>query len=403
MPVFIQIFIRALAFGVISLISFIGLKGEPATLIFENKELPSNLNQNIKDNAASTFPPIITPATITPTNPIPKAVPEATPSKPAPTKVKNEEKFKITVTQNPVTAPIVQKILPPPTPISQINDEVRLAVVNILCTTLSGTSLHPITGSGVIIDQKGIVLTNAHIAQYFLLRDYPVKDNVDCLIRTGSPAYPTYRASLLFIPPAWIEANYKNITLENPLGTGENDFALLFIDSVIDAKKPLPSSFPAVTPNIEELTETSVGGDTYLVAGYPAGFLGGIAIFKDLFLSSTVAYAQKVYTFKENTIDLLSLGGSVLAQRGSSGGAVVRLSDKKLVGIIVTTTDEKTTGERDLRAVTTTHINRSLEGSANITLAELLLSDPTQTVRSFKEQIFPQLKALLVNNLPVAN
>ena len=64
----------------------------------------------------------------------------------------------------------------------------RKALVNIICTVSAGTVLRSISGSGVIISSKGVVLTNAHIGQYFLLSDYPSKGNTFCVIRTGSPA-----------------------------------------------------------------------------------------------------------------------------------------------------------------------------------------------------------------------
>ena len=50
---------------------------------------------------------------------------------------------------------------------SKINEVTRDAIVNIFCTTKSGGSFKPITGSGVVIDKRGIILTNAHVAQYF--------------------------------------------------------------------------------------------------------------------------------------------------------------------------------------------------------------------------------------------
>jgi hypothetical protein len=107
-------------------------------------------------------------------------------------------------------------------PFSFINEETRKALVNILCTTKFGGSLKPITASGIIIDEKGVILTNAHIAQYFLLKDYQTKNFLECVIRQGSPAKPLYRAQLLYIPSLWVEDNAASIKLQEPKGTGEN-------------------------------------------------------------------------------------------------------------------------------------------------------------------------------------
>lgn len=385
MLIFVQVFIRTLAVGVVALLAFFGLQSEQFLIKIES---PPDIEISITPLSTSTIMTVQknpakeiekkpgAPKVMPVSNSIPKAEQEL--------------------------PPIIQKTISPIASVSEVNVEVRKALVNILCTTSAGGSLKPITGSGVIIDKRGVILTNAHIAQYFLLKDFPFKNNVDCVIRTGSPATPQYRASLLFISPAWIEANHKNIISQNPMGTGEHDFALLLIDSTTNTSVPLPTSFPYVAANIEEMTEEGASLDTYVVAGYPAGFLGGIAVIKDLFISSTVASAKQVFTFKDTSIDLLSLGGSVLAQKGSSGGAVVRQSDKKLVAIIVTTTDQKTTGERDLRAVTTTHINRSLEASTNKNLLEYLSGDLELKITQFQTK-FEQLKAILVNDLTAQN
>ena len=64
----------------------------------------------------------------------------------------------------------------------------RNALVNIICSVPIGSDLHSISGSGIIIDSKGIILTNAHIAQYFLFADR----DVSCVIRSGSPATNKY-------------------------------------------------------------------------------------------------------------------------------------------------------------------------------------------------------------------
>src|SRR3989344_433294 len=113
-------------------------------------------------------------------------------------------------------------------------------VVNILCLADTNSKLNSTTGSGVIIDKKGVILTNAHIAQYFLL-----PREVACVIRTGSPARATYRAELIYLPPKWIEKNYTNITLEEPTGTGEDDYALLQITGNVSDTTLLPEEFPS--------------------------------------------------------------------------------------------------------------------------------------------------------------
>ncbi len=279
---------------------------------------------------------------------------------------------------------------------STINEVTREALVNVFCTTKSGGSFKPTTGSGVIIDERGVILTNAHVAQYYLLEDYLVEDFVSCVIRTDSPAKPRYIAKPIFISPSWVNVNANNIIQQEPKGTGEDDYALLLITERTDSTKTIPETFPFVSPLYN--SGTIATGDNVLLAGYPAGFLSGIVISKSLYISSAVTQVMELFTFKEGTLDLFSIGGSVVAQQGSSGGAVV--NDKnELLGIIVTSTVADTTGDRDLRAITIAHINRSFMKDTGFDLQTLLAGDISAEADAFNENIAPILTQALVNEL----
>lgn len=288
-------------------------------------------------------------------------------------------------------------------PLEELNAKTRLALVNVLCTARWSGPFSPITGSGIIIDPKGVILTNAHVAQYYLLKDYLTKDFLDCVIRTGSPASPAYKADLIFISPSWIKNNYKNITSTDPQGTGENDLALLLIKSKIIPTDNLPPVFPFVAP---DYNEESVSVKTpVLLAGYPAGFLGGIAIQKDLWPVSAGVSILDVFTYSEKpsyNIDIFSIGGSVVAQKGSSGGAVVSQKSGKLLGIIVTSTEASDTGGRDLRAITIAHIGRTLSAELGFNLADFLSANKNEieaVSQSFQEVVALSLTKILTDEL----
>ena len=277
-----------------------------------------------------------------------------------------------------------------------INKSARESLVNILCTTENSGYFNPISGSGIIIDKKGVILTNAHIAQYFLLRDYIKKDFVTCSIRMGSPSQPLYKAEPLYISEEWITNNYQNITQQNYSENGESDYAFLLITETINNENKLLNEFPRTDYDTEENT-IEVGANV-LLAGYPAGFLGGITIQKDLNITTTIKQIKKLYTFSEQTLDLISLGASLLAQKGSSGGAVVN-NQNKLVGLIVTTTESKLTQERDLRAITLAHINRDLQKQIDFDIKNFLSFNLLAISKSFSEIKAPYLKNLLITAL----
>lgn len=279
-------------------------------------------------------------------------------------------------------------------PISLINERARSALVNIICTTGAGGILEPISGTGVIIDESGVILTNAHIAQYFLLTDYPKEGAVECVIRMGSPAEPRFRAKPLFIPRLWILRNAHQITSSNPMGTGEYDYALLYITEGVGTVSR-PNTFSALPLN----TEGDIAPEKeVLLAGYPAGFLGGITIQRSLYSASAVGTVGELFTFGDGTVDLFSVGGSVIAQRGSSGGPAVG-RDGRLVGLLTTATNAEQTGARDMRAIAIPYINHDFEREMGISLSALLKRDVRIEAEKFMITHAPGLRALLITEL----
>lgn len=287
---------------------------------------------------------------------------------------------------------------PTPSPFSgsDINTKTRGALVNILC--VSNTSkVKSITGSGVVVDPRGVILTNSHIGQYFLLKDYPAPKSVNCTIRTGSPAVPKYEAELLYISPLWVNANKNVITEANPIGTGEHDYAFLVVTKAISGELPDPFNYLPMLISDGEL----VVNKNVVVAGYAAGFLGGITVQKELYPVSAISKIYELFTFKDNTLDLISIGGTVVAQRGSSGGAVVD-EEGNLIGVIVTSTEAVNTSDRDLRAITISHINRSLAESRGSSISALLLGDVKAKAETFNSSEAVNLKQILIKSIESA-
>ncbi len=270
------------------------------------------------------------------------------------------------------------KVLPSPTPVPAANPaqiasqeltasggKLLHSLVNIVCVS-SNPSIPSISGSGVIIDSRGIILTVAHVAQLFTLQDYLGPDAVSCLIRTGSPARRAYLAEPIYISPSWLKNNPHTLTTTAPQGTGENDFALLGITGTATST-PLPSSFPALP-----LAHTDpIGGQNFAIGSYGAQYLTSSELNYSLYPILVFGTVQDRYTFHANTVDLVSILGSAASQEGSSGGALVSNSGE-VNGIITTSSVAGTLATRTLNAITVSHIRRSFTADTGDNLDSIL-------------------------------
>lgn len=363
----------------------------PATIsVVPNITSPTTLLQSLESQKQST-----TTTTATSTQKI--VVPEKIPK--VPPKVAETVTPKTATTTVPSSAPValapIPTVIPVPTPSAETTplDSVayaaRDALVNIICYSSTASGVHSISGSGIIIDPKGIILTNAHVAQYFLLGDR----NVSCTIRMGSPAIDEYKAALIYISPAWITANANVLTQTSPSGTGEYDFAFLAITKSATSVA-LPSSFPF----LPLATKPTLPNTPVVIASYGAQFLGSRQIQFALFPTIVIGSVKDVFTFAENTVDVLALGGSVAAQEGSSGGGVVDMSGS-LTGTITTSTIEGATDTRSLDAITASYIRAEYASETGQAL-DLLLAEPTSTTVAIFVPQAPALESILTSQLP---
>lgn len=305
----------------------------------------------------------------------------------------------ISVARKPVVseipaAPVDQNVFPAP---QMVPDEasfaataatLRAALVNILCYAPAGSGLRSSSGSGIFIDPKGIILTNAHVAQHFLLADR----GVSCAIRAGSPAVDKYEAALLYISPSWLNANPTVLAKAVSNGTGEYDFALLAITKSATTA-PLPAPFPFI-PLARDLYPP---GTPVVIASYGAQFLGSDQV--QTALSPTVVFGlvKDIFTFATSTVDVLSLGGSAAAQEGSSGGGVAEPSGK-LAGTITTSTVTGTTDTRALSAITASYIRTQYERETGSSLDALLSESVSISIAAFKPRI-QELESIITAGL----
>src|SRR5690349_10285815 len=77
----------------------------------------------------------------------------------------------------------------------EVANPITDATVNLYCRLKAGKQLLSASGSGVFISDRGVILTNAHVAQYFLLAGEKGRVTGWCSVRTGSRAKEAYTAS----------------------------------------------------------------------------------------------------------------------------------------------------------------------------------------------------------------
>lgn len=327
------------------------------------------------------------PAPAKPVGPVKPTVPSV-PFKPLPVPV--TPPITPTSPANPTPAPTIPVTPPASTIDEKLSDEALLkgAIVNIIC--LPGGGIHGFSGTGIVVDPRGIVLTVAHVGQGFLLRDYPTKGAGTCYLRTGSPAQNAYAADLIFISPDWLNENKATFLATKPAGTGENDFAFLAITRSINGKA-LPSRFTYI-PLSPSGTRIAVG-DEVGTGSYAAEFLTNSQIRSSLYPTIKFAEVDDVYTFGRNTTDIFSVAAGSAAQEGSSGGAVIN-DDDLLIGLISTRTAKPDLSMRSLQAITMDHIRRSFREDMGADLDSYLKADLPTLVNKFKEKA-----ATLLTNL----
>ncbi len=249
----------------------------------------------------------------------------------------------------------------------EYNPAWRDAVVNLFCTDRLGGGLS--SGSGVIIDPRGVILTNAHVAVDYLFAEWPKPSLTDCVIRTGSPAAPTYKARLIYFPEQYV-TDYIRITTEEDIVYGDNDYALLVITGPAHQSVNMPTSFPYLS-----LADAMplVNEPVYL-DGYASEYSSYEILQRSLYQLASYGVVNAQRAIGAGTeADVIAFFGSIVGQHGSSGGAVIAKGGK--VAGLMTFFDKKqgpTTGEKVLNAITVDYIRRDFQADAGMPLSTYL-------------------------------
>lgn len=268
------------------------------------------------------------------------------------------------------------------------------ATVNLYCSIKVGNKKVSSTGTGVMIDSRGVILTNAHVAQYFLLNGENSKLKADCSVRTGSLAKETYNAEVLYISNNWLDINIAKSKDSSIKTTGESDFALLYIT---DTKKgTLPEAHPIISLNT---TDSIKRGAEVKVAGYPSSGLNFKEIRNKLKVVSATTTVTNLQTFHASTTDTIGLSRTQFAGAGVSGGPVV--IGNAVVGIVTLSSNSKNEEGSSLRALTTSYINREITKETGLPLNILLMGDLRKRAEITRASISTKALSVIEKSLRV--
>lgn len=272
---------------------------------------------------------------------------------------------------------------------------IKDALVNIFCTMRSKNLVRATTGSGIMIHKNGVILTNAHVAQFLLLSEPQRGITTTCTVRMGDPAIAKYYADLLYIPPTWVTENAKELHSETPSGTGERDYALLYVTSAVDGT--LPNEFPALSVDVAPFTNDSKN-QVVRAAGFPAELVrteGSKASISPVVATTTIT---ELFTYTAKKVDLVGIAPSAAGEHGSSGGPIVDL-EGNVIGLISTKGDAQKDGEKSLRALTLPYIDRTIKEETRIGLLDTISGDLAARAKGFREIMTPLLSGIVIDEL----
>lgn len=270
------------------------------------------------------------------------------------------------------------------------------AVVNIYCQYRTDEYLRTTTGTGFFINRSGVILTNAHVAQYLLLNELSDKGSANCIVRTGETASSSYMVDLLYISPAWIQKNAALIRQAKPKGTGERDYALLYVTDGLN-KKPVPADLPHLSLNTEFLPIT-IKEEEVSIAGYPAEILFTEGFDTPLTRKVGTTSVAEIFTFGSNYADLFYMNGSPIGESGVSGGPVID-GASQVIGLISTKNDETLLGKGSLNAITISYIDRTMREETGFGIKESITGNLAYRAKVFKATVVPFLTKILEEEL----
>jgi hypothetical protein len=378
MPILIRIIAQRIILLFVAFLSFIGLapeadivNNEEKITTEERKEIIGSALDELNTEEIDLVPPIPNPPkTESKRKEIEEIVTTVSEKPPLLPEVKDPPQ---TVEDIEIVSPSVKIENPAPKPESETESDpepvnsfnIKDVVVSVVCVNVKGNSIEVSNGSGIIISPSGLVITNAHVALPILLHGSD-KTNHECTLRQEGIITPGYAIELVYIPPQWVEENWRLINASSARGTGEKDYALLHITQSITGNSVGPFDYS----DINTSDKAAKVDDRVVAIGYPGQRSSVFDINSLSELKIAPAVINDVFTFNRTTIDIFSTTPNIVAQKGSSGGGV--FEDDKLIGLIVTTNPVAGSNLNSLNALTISYINKDIKEDYGTSINQLL-------------------------------
>lgn len=328
----------------------------------QNKEVPQNSEKDKLPPKSAPKPPAASPAG-------PKSSLSQTgeqnrdrvkpPAPPAPTaQARTPEKIPIPQNSAPILnvsprmVEINMPVLVPAAEPSQLSsDEIYArnsrAVMQIFCTTREEL----FSASGVIVSERGLVLTNAHVAEIV-----KKAGEANCQARHDNPASSFGKIKVILS----LDTTLKVPDTEVP----RHDVGFLQITDAVE-----PFNFALFS------AANAVKGETLLTLGYPSEFLEGRSAIENSNLVFSTLRVEGLADIDNDptSAEGYAFRGGLALQQGSSGTALFN-REGKVVGLIFATTKKETTAEREGVALSIPYIDTILRQEAGFGLEEFIAS-----------------------------
>jgi len=280
-------------------------------------------------------------------------------------------------------APVAAANDSPLVPQVSFNPKWRDAAVNLVCHDEYQNIVS--TGSGVIIDSRGVILTNAHVASdlLFTKKWSYFTSPLDCFVRTGDPAVYRYRAEIMYISKESVRVNAESDIDSSDSGYEKyaaKDYAFLVITEKVNSEPELPKIFPYMPMYTGPIPR---GGSYMHIIGYPARYVGYRIVASNDFrmIVSPVAVKEQRSVVGTSDLNIIAFQGVVAGQHGSSGGAVI--NDKGELVSIPTFFDKdfgEASDESILNTLTIRYVSEDLKKDTGLTLKEFASRDNPQDI-----------------------